>query len=315
MLDIEAHVRIEVENVQRSAMELRQLVSKADGQITNESVMVDAVASARAEFTLRIPVKDAFNLLRALETLGVVRSSQVQTRDIGKEYYDAAVRLRNLEVTRDRLEQILKQAQNVNDILRIEQELQRVRGEMEQLKGQMRYLRDRAALATVFVSLFKREVQAAPPEVVVTPEAKLFPGQRAGYLLDIRNGGGTGGFYGFGLALGLSRRADLYLEGFRRFTNPGPGLDVFMATIGGRFYSEYLGSGTRRWLNPYLGIRAGYSHFEGRNEVVAGGALGVEIFKTDTIRLDSGLQAHGLFGTKSGAHAVLLPELGIDVAF
>jgi hypothetical protein len=313
MLDIEARLRIEVETVAKSAAELRRVVKQHGGHITNESVVEQSAGVPTAEFTLRVPSDRVYPLLDAIGSIGAVRSRQIQARDIGKEYYDATLRLRNLEVTRDRLTEVLKQAVKVEDILRIEQELTRLRGEIEQIKGQLRYLSDRAALATVYVSLFTEA--GAPPLEVITPHAKLFPGVRAGYLLDIEGDGTTSGFFGGGLSLGLARQASLNVEGFRRVENPSGGLDAFTATLEGRVHSEFFGGGTRQWLDPFLGLRAGYARFEGRNEILLGALLGIDIFKTETVRIDLTMHGSTLFGTSAGAHAVVSPGLGFDVAF
>jgi hypothetical protein len=303
-----------VKEVPQASQRLREIIRKTGGQITNETSSEESSSAPQAEFTLRVPTSRSDDVFRALDALGVTRSRQIQARDIGKEYYDSVIRLRNLEITRDRLEQILKQATNVKDVLTIEQELTRLRGEMEQIKGQLRFLQDRAAFATIYVTLFTLIAQPAV-EVIVKPEAKFFPGIRGGYLLDIHGDGSTGSLYGAGLSVGISRQADVYIEGFRRTDHPSGGLDAFTATVGGRFYSEYFGGGTQQWFDPYLGVRGGYARFEERNEIVTGITLGAEIFKTDTVRLDLGAQALVLFGTKAGAHVVLLPELGVDVAF
>jgi hypothetical protein len=313
MVDIQANIRIEVQSVSAAAQRVRDLMKKSGGLITNETSSEESASAPQANFTLRVPVSRSDDVFRALDGLGVTRSRQIEATDIGKQYYDSVLRLRNLEITRDRLEQILKQATNVKDVLTIEAELTRLRGEMEQIKGQLRYLQDRAAFATIHLNLFTRQDQPVV-EVIVKPEAKAFPGIRGGYLLDIHGDGKSEGFYGGGISVGLSRQADIYVEGFRRVDQPSGGLDAFSATVGGRFYSEYFGGGTREWFDPYLGLRGGYARFEGRNEFVTGISLGLEVFKTETLRLDLGAQSLVLLG-KAGAHVILLPELGVDVAF
>jgi len=315
MVDIEAHLRIEVERVEEATEQLRTLASRSEGWIASESTAQDGPSTARAEFTLRVPIGKADDTFRRLDALGVTRARDVRSRDVGKEYYDSVLRLRNLEVTRDRLEQVLKQASAVTDILTIEKELTRVRGEMEQIEGQLRYMTDRAAFATIFVTLFVRPPDQAVPEVVVKPQAKFFPGVEGAYLLDVRGAASTAAYYGAGIGVGLSRSFDLKLDGFRRLDHAQGTLDALTATLGGRFYSEYLGGGTRRFLDPYLGLRGGYARFEHRNEIVLGIAVGVELLKSETVRLDLGAQGLVLFGTSAGAHSAVVPTLGVDAAF
>jgi hypothetical protein len=311
MLDIEARVRIEVRDVRSAAEALRRTVQSARGEITQETVTEEVQVAPRAEFTLRVPTAAVHDLLGTLEQIGAIRSRQIQARDIGKQYYDSVLRLRNLEVTRARLEQILAQARSVNDVLRIESELTRVRGEMERLKGELRYLEDRAALATLYISLFTRE--EPQPEIVV-PQAQFFPGLRLGYLEDLHGDGRTRGYYGGALTVG-SRRVGVVLAGFRRLREGGRTLDAFTASLSGRFYSQYMGGESKKWMSPFLGLSGGYARFEGRDEMLLGAALGLDIFKSEMVRIDLSLDASAMFGTKAGAHMALLPSLGIDIAF
>jgi hypothetical protein len=312
MLDIEATLRVEVKDVPVAAEALRQLVHRYQGEITSEVLTSDVRAAPQADFTLRVAATAAYDFLAAIEHVGVTRSRQVQARDVGKQYYDATLRLRNLEVTRDRLEQILTQAQSVADILRIESELTRIRGDIEQIKGDLRYLEDRTALATVHVTLFAAEEQ---PTVVVNPAAQFYPGVRAAFWHDMRGNGSSRGYYGGTLSIGFTRRAGLSLGGYRRLSDTNGSVDAFTATLGGRFYSEFLGGDSRPWVSPYVGLAAGYARFEGRDEVLLGGAVGIDILKNDRLRWDIAVDTQALFGSKSGPHLGIVPSLGIDVAF
>jgi hypothetical protein len=312
MLDIEATLRIEVEQMAKATEALRQLVRSAHGEITNESLTEEDGAAPHADFTLRVQVEGAYDFMASLSNLGTVRVREVQARDIGKQYYDSVLRLRNLEVTRQRLEQILEQAHTVDEVLRVESELTRVRGEMEQIKGELRFLEDRAALATLHIALFTHAEQQA---AVVTPQAQIYPGLRGAYLLDIDGDGDRRGYYGGGLVLGFSRRVGIVLEGYRRTQDSNGTLDAFMAVLAGRFYSQYLGGDSEPWMSPFLGLSGGYARFEGRDELALGGALGLDIWKNELCRVDVAVDARALLGSKAGPHLVMLPSLGVDVAF
>jgi hypothetical protein len=312
MLDIEATLRIEVEQMAQATQALRQLVRSAGGEITNETLAEQDGAAPHAEFTLRVRAEGAYDLMAALGSLGTVRVREVQARDIGKQYYDSVLRLRNLEVTRQRLEQILAQARTVDEVLRVESELTRVRGEIEQIKGELRFLEDRAALATLHIALFTHAEQEA---AVVTPQAQFYPGLRGAYLLDVDRDSETRGYYGGALVLGFSRRVGIVLEGYRRTEDSNGTLDAFMAVLSGRFYSQYLGGDSKRWLSPFLGLSGGYARFEGRNELALGGALGLDIWKSEMCRVDVAADAGALLGSKAGPHLVMVPSVGVDVAF
>jgi hypothetical protein len=312
MVDIEARLTVEVEDVARATAQARELANKSGGQIVDENVSQQAGVS-RAELTLRVPASAAGDFLGALAGLGAVRVRQVTAKDIGKEFYDANLRLTNLEVARKRYEEILLQARAIDEVLRLEAELTRLRDEIEALKGQVRWLRDRSARATVHLSLYTPG--DAPPLAIVKPKAKLYPGLRLSYLSDLRGDEGHQGYFGAGLSFGAFPSATLELQGFREVGSDSAGLDGLFVTVNGRFYSEYLGNGDREFLNPYLGLRAGYARFLGKNEIIAGGALGVELFKRDWFLLELDLRSYALFASSAGGHLGLEPSFGASVAF
>lgn len=117
------------------------------------------------------------------------------------------------------------------------------------------------------------------------------------------------------MSLRLDRRTSLDVEGFRGLGSDTSGVDLLLLTLGADVYSEFLGAGQRRWFNPYLGLRAGYARLLGDDEFAAGGTLGVEIFKSDVVTVEIDGRVYGLFGGDAGAHLVVQPALGANLAF
>ncbi|HEY8942777.1 MAG TPA: DUF4349 domain-containing protein [Polyangiaceae bacterium] len=312
MVDIEARLSVEVEDVSGAVKRARELAEKSGGQVVAENVVQQA-GIARADLTLRVSATAADDFLTALAGLGVVRTRHVTAKDIGKDFYDATIRLANLEVARKRYEEILAQARTVEDILRLESELDRLRQEIESLKGQLRWMRDRAARATVYLSLFTSD--ATPPLDIVKPKAKLYPGVRLSYLRDLRGDDGSRSYFGAGLSLAVTPAIAAELQGFREVGSNSAGLDGLFVTLNGRLYSEYLGNGARPWFNPYLGLRGGYARFLGRDEVIAGAALGLEVLKRDWLVIDFDVRSYALFASNSGGHLAIEPSAGLSVAF
>ena len=176
MLDIEAHLSVEVDSVGAAAASLRTLTKRFEGVVTDDQLNQNANV-ATAHLTIRVPSARVDEFFDALRAVGRLLSRQINARDIGKEFFDAELRLENLQTTMRRYEEVLKQAKGVDEILRIESELGRLRGEIEQTKGNLRWLSDRAARATVYIDLVtSHEVvtNSTPP----MPEAKLYPGVR-----------------------------------------------------------------------------------------------------------------------------------------
>lgn len=312
MFDIEARISIEVEKVPEAAAALRDLAKKHGGQVVSDNVSADS-GSSSASFTLRVPAQGSEAFLNALDALGGIRSRQITARDIGKQYHDAQIYLRNLELTLKRYEEILEKAQDVKAILEIEREMTRIRAEIDKVKGDLRWMKDRAARATVYVTLYTSRPDTG---VTFSPKAKFYPGVRFLHFADFRGDDGRLGFFGGGVSVALARWWSIDFDGLRRIHGDGSGLDAFLLTIGGEAYSDFLGGGRRSFLNPYVGVRVGYGRILGKDEAIAGGTVGLEIYKTKFFRLDAQTRVLGIFGNKHvGGHLGLQSAIAMYFAF
>lgn len=311
MLDIEGNVSLQVPKVKSALRALRELTKRARGVVTEERV--DASSGyGSAQVTLRVPSGQAQSVLDELEQIGTVLSQSIEARDIGKEYFDSKLRLTSLELTLHRYEEILTHAVKVEEILRIEQELGRLRAEIEQVKGNLRFLADRAARATLHVALREKAPEIAAP--AEEPQAKFYPGLRLPTLLDFARSTSRG-YVGGGLSLRFSRAVSLDLDILEQPGAAGGGPDAFLVTLGGELYSERFGGGERRFLNPYLGWRAGYARFDHDNQALIGATLGVELYKNDWLGIDAEARNYLAFIGDRGAHYLLSPALSARIAF
>ena len=314
MLDIEATFQIESKDVQGSVQKLRVLANKSQGYVVTESITTDQSSSPHAELTLRVPARDAEGFFRALESLGTLRGRNLQAKDVGKQYFDAELRLQMLERSRLRYEELLSKATNVQEIMSVEARLEVLREQIERLKGELRWLRDRAAQATVHVHLYSPAEVESPYE---EPSARFYPGLRLSYARNLGGDFGTEDFFGPGLSIRFSRYFSVDVEGLPSVTRGygGEDFDLFLATVGGEIYSEFLGGGRRRFFNPYLGARAGYARFLTLDQVAVGGVLGLEIIKTPLFVLDLEARSYLLFSSGDQAHALVQPGVSFNVAF
>ena len=87
-----------------------------------------------------------------------------------------------------------------------------------------------------------------------------------------------------------------------------------IATIGTALYSGFLGYGQRRWFNPYVGARGGYSYLSGYSGLALSAELGIEWFKHEYLLVDSALRAVA-FVQEPGNEAALQATLGVAVPF
>jgi hypothetical protein len=92
--------------------------------------------------------------------------------DVTDQYVDLQSQLTNLEATRARIQEFLKDAKTIDEALRINQELSNIESQIEQIKGRMNYLNNRSAYSTITVN-FEPEFPALTP--TPTPTAAPTP--------------------------------------------------------------------------------------------------------------------------------------------
>lgn len=103
---------------------------------------------------IKVPVANfekTFSEIKKVAALVVQESTSGQ--DVTEEYVDLQAQLKNKQAEEQQFVQILGQAQKIQDILDVTQQLSRVRGEIERLQGQLKYLSSQTDMASITVNL------------------------------------------------------------------------------------------------------------------------------------------------------------------
>ena len=112
-------------------------------------------------FTLRIPSEKFNDLLAGMETALNVTHRNIYSENVTLQYVDLEARIRNLKAQEERLQELLKDAENMEQLLSIEDHLTSTRTQIEQAEGEMRVLENRVSYCTVNLSV--NETQSYSP--------------------------------------------------------------------------------------------------------------------------------------------------------
>jgi hypothetical protein len=154
MLIRTGNASIEVDKLDPAMVRVRQLAAQLGGYIANSSLSGgrDQVRSATLE--LKIPAARYDQAVGGLGDVGKVESVNTNAEDVGEEYVDITARVANAKRLEERLVGLLAaRTGRLQDVLAVERELARVREEIERYEGRMRFLRTRAAVSTLSVTL------------------------------------------------------------------------------------------------------------------------------------------------------------------
>ncbi|HEX6574155.1 MAG TPA: DUF4349 domain-containing protein [Gemmatimonadaceae bacterium] len=145
---------IEVRELDPAIMMVRQLATQLGGYVANSSITGgrDQIRSATLE--LKIPAARYDQAVGGLGAIGKVESVNTNVEDVGEEYVDIDARVANAKRLEERLVNLLAtRTGKLEDVLAVERELARVREEIERYDGRLRYLRTRAAVSTLTITV------------------------------------------------------------------------------------------------------------------------------------------------------------------
>jgi len=154
---------LEVTNINDTVTLISQQVQTLQGYIiSSRQSGLDNHSSA--QLSAKIPA-DKLNVLRdLLSSWGKVLDQQLMANDITNQYYDSQTRLQVLEVEEKRYLEILSQAKNVDDVLKVENALGNVRQQIEQIKGQLKLWSHQVDYSTVTLEIVTHQ----SPQVNIT---------------------------------------------------------------------------------------------------------------------------------------------------
>jgi len=153
-----------VDSLQRGIRAVRALSARVGGFVANSSIASGDDQMHTATLEIKLPAAHFDEAIEGLQPLGTLESVNVSAEDVGEEFVDVAARAENGHKLEQRLIDILgTRTGKLSDVLAVERELARVREEIERQEGRMRYLRSRAAMSTLAVTVHEK-----PPVVAGT---------------------------------------------------------------------------------------------------------------------------------------------------
>jgi len=152
-----ADVTVEVADVDEAVQQATEMAQARGGFVQDKTQTRDE----RAHLKLRIPKASFQSTVDAMDSLGEVTERSVTGRDVTEEYADVQARLMNRVSLRDRLKVLLERAEKVEEVLKVEIELNRVQTEIDSMDARLRVLSGQVEFADVDLTL-KRETIYGP---------------------------------------------------------------------------------------------------------------------------------------------------------
>jgi len=153
-----SYLSLKVTNVIDNLKKISQKAEGLSGYMVNSAVS-QPEESTTANITVRVPADKLEDFLGFCRQLAVkVVSENLTGYDVTDQYTDTQARIDTLTLTKNKFEEILNKAVNIQDILQSQREIINIQEQIDSLKGQNKYLEQTSKLAKVTVYLASDEL-------------------------------------------------------------------------------------------------------------------------------------------------------------
>lgn len=156
-------LRLTVGSVSSALSRTADIAKTRNGFVQNSSSSERGDGKHEGSITVRVPSSEFEAAVSDLKALAlVVNYESTSGQDVTEQYTDLQAQLRNAKAQEEEYLRIMKKADTVEDILRVQERLGSVRGQIESLEGRIKYLENMTSFSTISVSLSEEAEITAP---------------------------------------------------------------------------------------------------------------------------------------------------------
>ncbi|MDH4274277.1 MAG: DUF4349 domain-containing protein [Gammaproteobacteria bacterium] len=149
-----ATVDIEVEDIQSLDEKIRSVVKNNGGYLISSRLN----SSHRYNAKIKVPAKELESTMNLLAGLGKERSRTIEMSDVTEDVVDSEAELTNLVSLRGRARELLAKATTVDEILKVETELNRIQTRIDTINGRLKALHNQVDMSLLSVSASEHRV-------------------------------------------------------------------------------------------------------------------------------------------------------------
>ncbi len=155
-----AQISMEVKDTTDSLNAVGRIAEDHGGFVVSNSFRYEGERKV-ATVTIRVPALAYQTTLAELRRLAIkVQGEDSKAQDVTEEYSDLQAQLRNLQATEAQYLDLLKKAQSIDEILKVQARISDTRNQLERIKGRMVYMERTTEMASITISLFSLDRSA-----------------------------------------------------------------------------------------------------------------------------------------------------------
>lgn len=151
-----AHIEMQTLSYEQAVEDIAALVERSGAYFEQKNFSNYSSGYRHASYTVRVPAEQFADFCAQVGTLCHVTWQDDSAENISEQYYDTQSRLETAQIKLARLQELLKKAENMEDIITIESAISDTEQAIEDLSGTLRGYDAQVAYSTVNLTL--REV-------------------------------------------------------------------------------------------------------------------------------------------------------------
>ncbi len=151
-LIVSVDIRVNSKDVEKSYKSIEAKLKEYNGYFDN-------VESSKNRYylTIRIPKENLYAFIDFIEQNEKVENKNINTQDVTETYYDTENRIKNREVLLEKLRNYLREAKNIDEILKVEDRINTLTYEIESMKGNLKNLQSSVDYSRVTLNISNPE--------------------------------------------------------------------------------------------------------------------------------------------------------------
>jgi hypothetical protein len=150
-------VTIEVPSVPAAIDRIRDIATSNGGYLSSSNIYTSTNDRKSGYAMIRIPADKFDPVMQALAPLGKVLSSSEQRSDVTEQYVDLTIQNQSYHAQLDNYYRLMNKATAVEDIIKIQAQIDQITLNLNQVEGRLRYLNSQIDLSTITVNLQEPE--------------------------------------------------------------------------------------------------------------------------------------------------------------
>lgn len=143
------NIDFHVDNLPKAEKSVTALVKSQNGYIQSSEY-----ASGSLRMIVKIPATGFDQFFEQSGNFGKVMSKQISTEDVTMQFYDLESRIKTKRILLNRLQEYLTRAKNIDEIVKLESEINRVTQEVESIEGQFKNMSHLISYSTISLDFY-----------------------------------------------------------------------------------------------------------------------------------------------------------------